>query len=180
MHCPEKMCFKFAPALDWKEDTEWIAHHAHSDVKHCAAQLVSGCSNKPTLRKSKQPLSKDRMFLTCYKKACTFFMWIDQPISHGIRKRLSHLPQPHVARFHPYGGIKEMFEKRRQEAKQKAFIQHQRHSHEDDEGFLMCDNGFNSLGSRNIFDGLRYSRVEIVQVLCPKNERLSRSSRSYT
>ena len=35
-----------------------------------------------------------------------------------------------------------MFEKRRQEAKQKAFIQHQRQSHEDDEEFLMCDNGF--------------------------------------
>ena len=27
----------FAPALDWKKDTEWIAHHAHSDVKHYAA-----------------------------------------------------------------------------------------------------------------------------------------------
>ena len=47
-----------------------------------------------------------------------------------------------------------MFEK--QEAKQKPFIQHQRHTREDDEGFLMCDENFNSLGSPNIFHGLTY------------------------
>ena len=40
-----------------------------------------------------------------------------------------------------------MFEKHRQEAKQKAFIQHQHHTPKYDEGFLTCDNGFNSLGS---------------------------------
>ena len=37
-------------------------------------------------------------------------------------------------------------EKRHQEAKQKPHIQHQRHTREEDEEFLMCDNGFNSLG----------------------------------
>ena len=47
-------------------------------------------------------------------------------------------------------------EKRHQQAKQKASIQHQRHTREDHEGFLMCDTGFNSLGSPNIFHGLRY------------------------
>ena len=47
-----------------------------------------------------------------------------------------------------------MFEK--QEAKQKPFIQHQHHTREVDEGFLMCVNGFNSLGSPKIFHGLRY------------------------
>ena len=47
-------------------------------------------------------------------------------------------------------------EKRHQEPKQKASIQYQRNRREDDEGFLMCDNGFNSLGSLNIFHGLRY------------------------
>ena len=53
-------------------------------------------------------------------------------------------------------GIKEMFEKHRQEAKHKAFMQHQRHTRKYDEGFEMCDKGFNSLGSPNIFHGLRY------------------------
>ena len=48
-------------------------------------------------------------------------------------------------------------EKRHQKAKQKASIQHQRHTREDEARFLMCDNGFNScLGSSNIFHGLRY------------------------
>ena len=42
-----------------------------------------------------------------------------------------------VARFHAYGEIKEMFEKRHQEAKQKALIQHQHHT-------------------RKMLDGLRY------------------------
>ena len=99
------------------------------------------------------------MFLTCYKKECNFFMRIDQPISHGIKKRLSYSPQPQVTRFHPYGEIKETFEKHRQEAKHKAFIQHQRHTREDGEGFLTCDNGFNSLGSPSIFHGLRYKEL---------------------
>ena len=30
----------FAPASEWKEDIEWIAHHTHSDVKKYAVQLV--------------------------------------------------------------------------------------------------------------------------------------------
>ena len=39
VHCHEKMCFTLAPTSEWKEDTiEWIAHHAHSDVKQYAAQ----------------------------------------------------------------------------------------------------------------------------------------------
>ena len=49
-----------------------------------------------------------------------------------------------------------MSEKHRQEAKQKAFIQYQRHTRKYVEGFEMCDNRFNSLGSPNIFHGLRY------------------------
>ena len=110
-----------------------------------------------------------------------YLFYVDRPVNIAWYQEAAFaFASANVARFHPYGGIKEIFEKRRQEAKQKAFIQHQRHSHEDDVEFLMCDNGFNSLGSRNIFHGLRYSSVEIVQVICPENERLSRSSRSYT
>ena len=86
VYCSEKMCFMFAPASEWKEDVERITHYAQSDLKQYAAQLVCDCSNKPALRKSKQPWSQDRMFLTCYKKECNFFMWIDQPISHGIKE----------------------------------------------------------------------------------------------
>ena len=92
------------------------------------------------------------------QKECGFFMWIDQTISHGIKERLSYSPQPRVTRLHPYGEIKEIFKKHRQEAKQKAFIQHQRHTRKYGEGFLMCDNGFNSLGSPYIFNGLRYRK----------------------
>ena len=117
--------------------------------------MVCDCSNKPALRQNKQPWSQDRMFLTCYKKDCTFFLWIDQPLSHGIKERLS-APQPRVTRFHPYGEIKEMFEKHRLDTKQKAFIQHQRDTRKYDEGFEISDNGFNSLGSPSIFHGLRY------------------------
>ena len=78
-------------------------------------------------QKKKQPLSEDRMFLTCYNKERIFFIRIDQPISYGIKKWLSYSPEPQVARFHPYVEIEEMFKKRRQESKQKAFIQQQRH-----------------------------------------------------
>ena len=158
VYCPEKMCFMFAPASEWKEYIERIAHHTHSDVKRYAAQLVCDCSNKLALRKSKQPWSQDRMFLTCHKKECNFFMWIDQPISHAIKGRLSYSPQPRFTRFHPYREIKEMFENHRQEVKQKGLIQRQRHARKYDEGFLMCDNGFNSLGSPKIFHGLRYRK----------------------
>ena len=34
---PEIMCFMFAPASEWKEDIEWIAHHTYSGVKKYAA-----------------------------------------------------------------------------------------------------------------------------------------------
>ena len=100
----------FAPASEWKGDVERITYYAHSDVKQYAAQLVCDFSNKPALTKSKQPWSQHRMFLTCYKKECNFFMRVDQLISHGIKELLSYSPQPRVTRFHPYGEIKEMFE----------------------------------------------------------------------
>ena len=85
-----------------------------------------------------------------------------------------------------------MFKKRRQGAKQKAFIQHQCHTREYDEG---CDNCFNSLGGPKIFHRFRYREwmrevweeyrfyVQRMKesILCPKNERgLSKSSRPYT
>ena len=72
---------------------ERIAYHTLSDVKQYAAQWVCDCSTKPALQKSKQPLSKGRMFLTCCKRECNFFTWIDQPMSRVINKRLSYSPQ---------------------------------------------------------------------------------------
>ena len=135
----------FAPASEWKGGVEWIAHHTHSDLKQYVAHLVSDCSNKPALRKSKQPWSQDCMFLTFYKKECYFFMWVDQLISNGIKERLSYSPQPQITRIRPYGEIKKMFEKRRQEAKQKAFIQHQCYRRKYDEGFEMFDKVFKTV-----------------------------------
>ena len=108
LYCPEKMCFIFAPTSEWKNGIDWIAHHTHSGVKKRAALLVFDCSNELALRKSKQPWRKNRMFLTCYKKECNFFMWVDQPKSHGIKEQLLYSPQPQIARFHPYGEVKEM------------------------------------------------------------------------
>ena len=183
VYCPEKMCFMFAPASEWKEDIERIADHTHSDVKKYAAQLVCDCSTKLALRKSKQPWSQDRMFLTCHKKERDFFMWIDQPISHATKERLSYSSQPRFTRFHPYREIKETFEAHRQEVKQKGLIQRQHHARKYDEGFLMCDN---SLGSPKIFHGPRYREWmdevwESYKFYVQKNERrLSRRPRSHT
>ena len=139
------MCFIFAPASEWKNDIEWIAHHTHSGVKKRAALLVFDCSNKLALSKSKQPWRKNRMCLTCYKKECNFFMWVAIVFTSATGRKIPSLRRG-----------KGDVEKRHQEPKQKASIQHQRHRREDYEGFLMCDNGFNSLGSLNIFHGLIY------------------------
>ena len=43
---PRKMCFMLAPASEWKEDIERIAHYTHCEGKKYAAQLVCDCSNK--------------------------------------------------------------------------------------------------------------------------------------
>lgn len=75
---PEKMCFTFSLASEWKEDIEWIAHHTLSDLKQYPAQLICDCSKKPALRKNKQSLIKDRIFLACYNIECNFFIWRDQ------------------------------------------------------------------------------------------------------
>ena len=76
--CPEKMCFTFSPASEWKEDIEWIAFHTLSDLKQYPTQLICDCSKKPALRKTKKSLIKDRIFLACYNIECNFFMWRDQ------------------------------------------------------------------------------------------------------
>ena len=95
------------------------------------------------------------MFLTCYKKRCNFFMWIDQAISHGIKEQLSYSPQPQVARFHPYEEVKEMLRNDTKKLNKKHLF-NTSVIHAKMMNGLMCDNGFNSLGSPNIFHGLRY------------------------
>ena len=57
-----------------------------------------------------------------------------------------------------------MFEKHRQEAKQKAFIQHQRHTRKYDEGFELCDNGFNG-NPTSFMSKKRKKTLETTQML---------------
>ena len=89
-------------------------------------------------------------------------MWLDQPIALAILKRQLYSPQPEapqrpqLARFHPYGEKKKMFQKLRQEIIKKETTQHERNTHKDHDGFVMCDNGLNTLGAPKIFHGLRY------------------------
>ena len=64
-------------------------------------------------------------------------MWIDQPISHGIKERLSYSPQPQVTWFHPYGEIKNDAKKLN-----RKHLSNTIYTRKYDEDFKMCDNGF--------------------------------------
>ena len=40
VRCAMEMCCLFALASEWKDDLEWILHHAHSDVKKIICSSV--------------------------------------------------------------------------------------------------------------------------------------------
>ena len=61
------------PCFRMERDIEWIALHTLSDLKQYPTQLICDCSKKPALRKSKQSLIKDRIFLACYNIECITF-----------------------------------------------------------------------------------------------------------
>ena len=51
-----------------------------------------------------------------------YLFYVDRPVNIAWYQEAAFaFASANVARFHPYGEITEMFEKRRQEAKQKAF-----------------------------------------------------------
>ena len=105
------------------------------------------------------------MFLICYKKECNFFLWMEQPISHGIKGRLSYLPQPQVTRFHPYGEMKEMLKNIAKRLNRKH-LSNTSAIHANMTKALNC---------------VATVLMGILHVLCPKNERrFWRRLRCYT
>ena len=105
------------------------------------------------------------MFLICYKKECNFFLWMEQPISHGIKGRLSYLPQPQVTRFHPHGEMKEMLKNIAKRLNRKH-LSNTSAIHANMTKALNC---------------VATVLMGILHVLCPKNERrFWRRLRCYT
>ena len=142
VYCPRNTCPVFSPQDRVDEWMTLVAQQLHEELRQRWDELTCFCDRRLALRKSGSEKNPQRMYLACRDGGCRCFLWLNLPLSGKMRRRVdgedwssSHLPNTKraclAARLRGVDGSLS-------------------------EGFMMCDNGYNTLSSPGIFEGLRY------------------------
>ena len=143
VYCPRDTCPVFSPQDRVDEWMTLVAQQLHEELRQRWDELTCFCDRRLSLRKSGSEKNPQRMYLACRDGSCRCFLWLNLPLSGKMRRRVrgedwsgsSHLPRAKrdclAARMRGVDGS-------------------------TTKGFMMCDNGYNTLTSPGLFEGLRY------------------------
>ena len=143
VYCPRDTCPVFSPQDRVDEWMTLVAQQLHEELRQRWDELTCFCDRRLALRKSGSEKNPQRMYLACRDGGCRCFLWLNLPLSGKMRRRVdgedwsssSNLPKTKraclAARLRGVDGSVS-------------------------KGFMMCDNGYNTLNSPAIFHGLRY------------------------
>ena len=142
VYCPRDTCPVFSPQDRVDEWMTLVAQQLHDELRQRWDELTCFCDRRLSLRKSGSEKNPQRMYLACRDGSCRCFLWLNLPLSGKMRRRVqgeewssSSLPRAKreclAARLRGVDGSAT-------------------------KGFMMCDNGYNTLTSPDIFEGLRY------------------------
>ena len=141
VYCPRDTCPVFSPQDRVDEYMTLVAQQLHDKLRQRWDELTCFCDRRLSLRKRGSEKNPQRMYLACRNGGCRCFLWLNLPLSGKMRRRVhgeewsSSLPR----------------------AKRECLATRLRGVHGSaTKGFMMCENGYNTLTSPGIFEGLRY------------------------
>ena len=142
VYCPRDTCPVFSPQDRVDEWMTLVTQQLHEELRQRWDDLTCFCDRRLSLRKSGSEKNPQRMFLACRDGSCRCFLWLNLPLSGKMRRRVrgedwSHSPLPR--------------------AKRECLAARMRGvDGSTTKGFMMADNGYNTLTSPGILEGLRY------------------------
>jgi len=142
VYCPRDTCPVFSPQDRVDEWMTLVTQQLHEELRQRWDEFTCFCDRRLALRKSGSEKNPQRMYLACRDGSCRCFLWLNLPLSGKMRRRVdgeewssSHLPSAKreclAARLRGVDGGWRSTSK----------------------GFMMCDNGYNTLCSPGIFEG---------------------------
>ena len=141
VYCPCNTCPVFSPQDRVDEWMTLVAQQLHDELRQRWDDLTCFCDRRLALRKSGSEKNPQRMYLACRDGGFRCFLWLNLLLSGKMRRRVngdewsSSLPS----------------------AKRECLAARLRGvDRSTTKGFMMCDNGYNTLCSPDIFEGMRY------------------------
>jgi len=145
VYCPRDTCPVFSPQDRVDEWMTLVAQQLHEELRQQWDELTCFCDRRLALHKSGSEKNPQRMYLACRDGGCRCFLWLNLPLSGKTRRRV-------------YG--EEWSSRSLLSAKRECLAARMRGEdsgwRSTTKGFMMCDNGYNTLCSPGIFEGLRY------------------------
>ena len=143
VYCPRDTCPVFSPQDHVDEWMTLVAQQLHDELRQRWDELKCFCDRRLSLRKSGSEKNPQRMYLACRDESCHCFLWLNLPLSGKMRRRV---------RGEDWSGSSSL-----PRAKRDCLAARLRGvDGSATKGFMMCDNGYNTLTSPGLFEGLRY------------------------
>ena len=143
VYCPRDTCPVFSPQDRVDEWMTLVAQQLHDELRQRGDESTCFCNRRLSLRKSGSEKNPQRMYLACCDGGCRCFLWLNLPLSGKMRR---------VNKEEWNTSIRNLPRAKREclEARLRGVDM------STSKGFLMCDNGYNTLSTLGIFDGMRY------------------------
>ena len=136
VYCPRDTCPVFSPQDRVDEWMTLVAQQLHDELRQ-------RCDRRLSLRKSGSEKNPQRMYLACRNGSCRCFLWLNLPLSGKMRR---------CVRGKDWSGNSSL-----PRAKRDCLAARMRgEDGSATKGFMMCNNGYNTVTSPGIFEGLRY------------------------
>ena len=141
VYCPRDTCPVFSPQDRVDEWMTLVTQQLHEELLQRWDELTCFCDRRLSLRKSRSEKNPQRMYLACRDGGCRCFLLLNLPLSGKMRRRVDReewTTSSHLLR-----------------AKRDCLAARLR-GVSTSKGFMMCDNGYNTLTPPTIFVLMRY------------------------
>ena len=139
VYCPRNTSPVFSPQDRVDERMMLVTQQLHNELRQRWDDLTCLCDRRLALRKSGSEKNPQRMYLVCRNGGCRCFLWLNLPLSGKMRRRVDG----DEWRSDSLPG-----------AKRESLAARLQGVHRSTTKRFMCDNGYNTLCSPGIFEGM--------------------------
>ena len=142
VYCPRDTCSVFSPQDRVDEWMTLVTQQLHHELRQRWDELTCFCDRRLALRKGGSEKNPQRMYLACRDGGCRCFLWLNLSLSGKMLRRVDG---------DEWSGSSLPSAKRECLAARLWGV-----DRSTTKEFMMCDNGYNTLCSSGIFEGMRY------------------------